>query len=307
MNYLTEDITNYLSVKDVMEEYERFHQDKEKEGMINPDRMHVEDEKRTALLMPAFYDNYYSVKIAGVSPDNSQWNKPMVNTVIVLYKRDTMEPVLTFDGNQMTGIRTAAIGGLGMKYLSPLNATVLGLIGTGVQAWTHLEAAMAVRDITEVYVYSRTTEKLELFQQQVQDKYPQLTVHTASVDEVVEKADILVTVTGSSSPVLPEISPAAWGAKHITAVGSFRPDMQEIPDSILQNVPHIYMDQPAALHESGDMIRAKELRPTDTFDTLDTIVQSGKQPTNNVSLFKCVGSSIYDLLATKKLYERLYE
>ncbi|KGP73469.1 ornithine cyclodeaminase family protein [Pontibacillus yanchengensis] len=305
MDFLSEDITKYITVKDIIEEYKRFHSQRDKQGMINPDRMHVEDDARTALLMPAFYENYYAVKLVGVSPSNNEIGKPMVHSTMTLYKRDTMEPLITFDGNKLTGIRTAAIGGLGMKYLAPENATTLGIVGTGVQAWTHLEAALAVRDIHTLFVYSRKEEKVAAFSEKVQEYFPHLKVETPNLTDLIHNAEIIVTATGSSTPVLPEVDPSQWEAKHITAVGSFNPTMQEIPDSILEGIPSIYVDQPTALKESGDMIKASELRGETEFTTIEEVVQKGSMEIDQVNLFKCVGSSIYDLLATKKLYETL--
>ncbi|MYL32598.1 hypothetical protein GLW05_03205 [Pontibacillus yanchengensis] len=306
MKFISEDITKYITVKDIIEEYEHFHSQRDNQGMINPDRMHVEDDSRTALLMPAFYENYYAVKLVGVAPRNIDIGKPMVHSTMTLYKRDTMEPLITFDGNKLTGIRTAAIGGLGMKYLAPKDAATLGIVGTGVQAWTHLEAALSVRDIHTLYVYSRKEEKVAAFTEKVQEHFPNLNVVTPNLRDLIRKSEIIVTATGSSIPVLPEVDPSQWEAKHITAVGSFNPTMQEIPDSILRGIPSIFVDQPTARKESGDMIKAGELRDDTEFTTIEEVVQKGENmEINQVNLFKCVGSSIYDLLATKKLYETL--
>ncbi|KGX92796.1 hypothetical protein N781_15470 [Pontibacillus halophilus JSM 076056 = DSM 19796] len=307
MNVFSKDIREYINVVDVMNEIEAYHLEPQRESEIAPDRMHVEDGERTALLMPAFYEEYYSVKLAGVSPSNVDKGKPSVQATIMLYNRDTMEPLLSLDGNQITGLRTAAISGLGMKYIAPQDASVLGIVGTGLQGWTHLEAAMAVRNIHTVYLHSRNKEKVDAFKQQIHEHYPNVTVMTKEITELVERSDIIVTATSSSSPVLPDVDCSSWTSKHITAVGSFRPDMQEIPDGILQEIQNVYVDQPAALHESGDIIRASELRGVDQFPTLEEVIQSEDPPAyhENVSLFKCVGGSIYDLLATKALYKKL--
>ncbi|WP_085506770.1 ornithine cyclodeaminase family protein [Thalassobacillus devorans] len=304
-----EAIKKKFSMKETMEAIEGFYNDKQ-EDYISPDRMHIEDGSNTALLMPAFYGNYYATKLVGVAPSNTRLNKDTIHGLMILYNRETMEPLFLCDATAITSLRTGALGGLGMKYLAKEDAKTLGIIGTGTQGWSHLQSGLAARDIKDVYIFNRTAEKAHNFKKRAEAAFPSVTFHVTSVEELVKKSDIVVTTTTSTHPVFPELDSSEWKGKLIVGVGSFRPDMQEISDQVLREADDIFVDAASALHESGDMLRAKDLRTNmdNTWD-LEKIIQENHRPADvhdKTMVFKSVGASIFDLVTVKAIYETFY-
>ncbi|KGP91808.1 ornithine cyclodeaminase [Pontibacillus chungwhensis BH030062] len=305
-----EEITEHYSMQETMQAIESFYQTGDK-SYISPDRMHINDGKNTALLMPAFYGDYYATKLVGVAPENSQAGKDTIHGLMILHNRKTMEPLLLCDAIAITALRTGALGGLGMSYLAKKDAKTLGIIGTGTQGWSHLQSALVARDIEEVHIFNRTREKAEDFKERAEETFPNVTFSVSTAETLVRASDIIVTTTTSSKPVLPHLSPSEWTGKLLVGVGSFRPDMQEISDDVLQHADDIYVDAPSALHESGDMIRAKALRSNleNAWD-LEKIITEQHSPTapeEKLIVFKSVGASIFDLVVFQSVYEKLYQ
>ncbi|GGD25657.1 ornithine cyclodeaminase family protein [Pontibacillus salipaludis] len=305
-----EEITEHYSMQETMQAIESFYKTGD-DSYISPDRMHINDGKNTALLMPAFYGDYYATKLVGVAPENSQVGKDTIHGLMILHDRKTMEPLLLCDAIAITALRTGALGGLGMSYLARKDAKTLGIIGTGTQGWSHLQSALVARDIEEVHIFNRTKEKAEAFKERAEQAFPNVTFSISTAETLVRDSDIIVTTTTSTEPVLPNLSPAEWKGKLLVGVGSFRPDMQEISDDVLRNAEEIYVDAPSALHESGDMIRAKALRSNleDAWDLEKIITKehAPKAPEEKLIVFKSVGASIFDLVVFQSIYEKLYQ
>lgn len=204
----------------------------------------------------------------------------------------------------MTALRTGAISGLGIEYLAKESADSIGIVGTGVQGWSHFIAAMAVRNIKKVYLYNRSSEKLNSFKNKVQSEFPHLEVFTTNIEELIQFSEIIVTTTTSHTPLLPDLQSNEWKGKLIVAVGSFKPSMQELPNQLLKHASSFYVDTKTALTESGDMIKAKELQGNDLLVyTLEEMIQKKIKPAP-YSIFKSVGMSLFDLLTVKLIYEQ---
>ncbi|PTL37970.1 ornithine cyclodeaminase family protein [Alkalicoccus saliphilus] len=308
MEFLSEeDVRQQLTMEKTIQSIEAFYLDKDDGNIRSPDRMHIEDGDNTNLLMPSYYKNYYATKLVGVAPGNSKLNKPTIHGIMALYDRSTMEPLLLCDAMPITSMRTGALGGLGMKYLAYKKAVHLGIVGTGTQGWSHLQSALAVRNIEKVYVFNRTKAKAEDFIQKAASAFPHVHIEAVSVEELVQQSDIIVTATTSKTPVLPEWDKDLWKGKLIVGVGSFRPDMQEIPDSILKNADEIHVDADGAFRESGDMLKAQELGREKSFSyTLKDLITKNyfpEQPNDKLIIFKSVGDAIFDLVTVRALYE----
>ncbi|MGP4105803.1 ornithine cyclodeaminase family protein [Virgibacillus sp. L01] len=305
----SKEINKAISMRDVIDSIENYYLQDKFSNEITPDRMHIDDEDNTALLMPAFYGDYYATKLVGVAPNNSKLEKPTIHGLMVLYDRKTLEPLMTFDAMPITALRTGALGGLGMKYLSDQHATSIGIIGTGTQGWSHLQSACAVRSIETVYVYNRSSKKLNDFISKAEIEFPDLTVREAKLPELIINSDIVITTTTSQTPVLPDLDSADWKGKIVVAVGSFKPTMQELPDSFLSAVDEFYVDAYSAFRESGDMIRAKHFGANENNTlSLENMIKEQHQPDNisdKTLLFKSVGIGIFDLITVKEIYEKL--
>lgn len=167
---------------------------------------------------------------------------------------------------------------------------------------------MQYEQLKTVYVYNRSSKKLNDFISKVEKEFPDLTVREAELPELILNSDIVITTTTSQTPVLPDLDPAVWKGKIVVAVGSFKPSMQELSDSFLSTVDAFYVDAYSAFHESGDMIRAKHFGANeDNTMSLEKMIKEQHQPDNisdKTLLFKSVGIGIFDLITAKKIYEK---
>ncbi|SDJ13526.1 ornithine cyclodeaminase family protein [Natribacillus halophilus] len=299
-------INDKVTMEDVMSAIEHFYQTSSVEEALIPERMHIEDKENTALLMPAFHGNYHATKLANVAPGNPERGLSTIQALVILADRQTLQTLEIMDGNTITALKTGAVGGLGMKYMATAESKTLGIVGTGIQGWSHLEAALVARPIQKVILYNRTKEKAVNFKHKIEEKYPEVAVCISSLENLIEKADIIVTTTTSKTSVIPEYDEKLYKGKLIVGVGSFRPDMQEIPDSLLHACMHWGIDSPTGLKESGDMIRAGQLGLSkDDVMSLDALCNSDERKTiTGVSIFKSVGMSLFDLLTAQAIYEK---
>jgi ornithine cyclodeaminase/alanine dehydrogenase-like protein (mu-crystallin family) len=198
-------------------------------------------------LVPAYTGAALGTKLVAFYHHNTKG--PTHHATILLFKPDTGEPVVTMDGWLITEVRTAAVSAVATERLAQCDASVLAIIGSGMQARSHLEVLRLVRDFREVRVWS--PRRAASFT----NKH---SVHAAtSAEEAVRGADVVVIATTSSTPVLSEewLSPGA----HINALGAPRPDWRELDDEVLRYA-RIYVDsREAAMKESGDVIAAGEI------------------------------------------------
>ena len=114
-------------------------------------------------LMPAQCGAFVGAKLVTFYPGNASRSLPTHNASIVLFRADTGQPVAVLDGRLITEMRTAAVSAVATRALSAPSANMLAILGSGVQARSHLEALRLVRDFTQVTVWSRNPDHARLF------------------------------------------------------------------------------------------------------------------------------------------------
>ncbi len=251
-------------------------------------------------------------KLLTLFPDNPSRGLPFIQGLVVMFDADTGRPTGLLEGTALTAIRTGAASGLATRTLANPGASRLGIIGSGVQARTQLEAVCCARTVERVTVYSRNAEHARRFASEVEARpgVPD-TVHVAaSPAEVAESSDIICTATGSATPLLEkkDIRPGT----HINAVGSFTPSMQELaPD--LFGAARLFVDHvPATMEEAGEVIAAvKEgiLRQEDLVE-LGRVLDGklpGRRGEEDITVFKSVGLAVQDLCAAEVALRRADE
>jgi ornithine cyclodeaminase/alanine dehydrogenase-like protein (mu-crystallin family) len=241
--------------------------------------------------MPALVSGQLGAKLVTLYPNNKDVHTH--HALIVLFRPDTGEPIAMMDGRLITEMRTAAVSAAATKRLARVDAASLAIIGSGVQARSHLEALRLVRPITEVRVWS--PRGAEAFA----DAHG---VHAAaSAEEAVRGADIVVVATTSRTPVLS----GAWLSPgvHINAVGAPRPDWRELDDEVLGR-SRLYVEaRDAASRESGDVMAAGHI-----FAELGEVIagtRPGRQHDSDITLFKSVGVAVEDIASAGLVYRRL--
>jgi ornithine cyclodeaminase/alanine dehydrogenase-like protein (mu-crystallin family) len=241
-------------------------------------------------LMPA-YAGALGVKLVAFYPNNQ--GIPSHHAVIQLFRSETGEPLVTMDGRLITEERTAAVSAVATRLLARPDASVLALLGSGVQARSHLKALRLVRAFREVRVWSprHAGEFAREFG----------VLATATAEEAVRGADVVVTATSARTPVLRGewLSPGA----HVNAVGAPRPDWRELDDAVFRRA-RLYVDsREAAPRESGDVIGSGAA----IFAELGEVVagtRPGRQSHDEITLFKSLGLAVEDVVAADLVYRK---
>lgn len=239
--------------------------------------------------MPAFTGAQLGAKLVTFFPDNQ--GVPTHHALVVLFKPETGEPLAVMDGRLITEMRTGAVSAAATKALARADSAVLAILGSGVQATSHLEALRLVRDFREVRVWSPRNAGAFA-------KQHGLTL-ARSAEEAVRGADVVVVATTSRTPVLSGrwLSPGT----HVNAVGAPRPDWRELDDDVLRRAKLYVESREAASRESGDVIAAGAI-----FGEIGEVIggtRAGRQSADEITLFKSVGVAVADLASAGLVYQ----
>lgn len=249
----------------------------------------VDDHKGFFGVMPA-YNDALGAKIVSFYPENKEVHTH--HGLILLFRPETGEPIAVMDGRLITEMRTAAVSAAATDLLARRDTPVLAILGSGVQAGSHLEALRLVREFDEVRVWSPRNAGAFAEKHGINA--------AASAEEAVRGADVVVVATGAMSPVLfgEWISPGA----HINAIGANRPTWRELDDEILR-ISKIYVEsRAAAAVESGDLRAGGKI-----FAEIGEVVAGnsrGRDSDNEITLFKSLGCAVEDIAAANLVYKK---
>ena len=203
------------------------------------------------------------------------------------------------DGRYITEARTAAVSAVSARHLARADASVLAMIGSGVQAHSHLEALPLVRDFHEIRVWSPTRARLEAFVSRTAGRARA----AASAEEAVRGADVIVLATNSATPVIED----AWVAPgaHVIAVGACIPTQHEVPPALMARSRIVVDSRAAALVESGDLILShSQQRIHAELGEIAAGTKPGRTNGEQITLFKSLGLAIEDLVSAGLAYRR---
>ena len=240
-------------------------------------------------MMPALTSEGLGIKIVTFYATNAELGIPTHMATIFLVDPETGAPLAVMDARLITEMRTAAVSAAATKLLASPDAKILAILGSGVQARSHVEALRLVRNFEEVRVWSRTPEHGEQFAKETGAK-------AMPVEDAVRDADVVVTATNSKASVLK----GSWlkPGCHVNAVGACRPDWRELDDDAMANV--VFVDsREAAMKESGDVI----LSGAEIYAELGEAL-AGKIPprANETTIFKSLGMAVEDIAAALLVY-----
>ncbi|PKI10053.1 ornithine cyclodeaminase [Staphylococcus shinii] len=269
------------------------------------------NEDNRYLVMPALSDELKIVglKTVTVAPNNTKIGKNTIVGSVILSDYETGETLAFLEGSYLTKIRTGAISGVATRYLARENAKTLCVIGTGDQAQGLIEAVLAVRDIERIQFYNRTYDKAVNFAKQIEKEHEHLNlVACDDVETAIADADIIVTATNAQTPVFKQR--LAQGV-HVNAVGSFKPDMQELPSQAIVDADKVVVEAvEAALEETGDLINPVSegvFGRNHLYGELGHIVASkleGRVSEDEITIFKSVGVAIVDIVVANYFYQK---
>ncbi|WP_318211561.1 MULTISPECIES: ornithine cyclodeaminase family protein [unclassified Streptomyces] len=254
------------------------------------------------LLMPAAFGSYAGVKVAGVAPANPARGLPRITGSYLLLDGAGLQPLALLDGAALTELRTPAVSALAVRCLTPADRPLrLVLFGAGPQAYGHLEAVLAVRELAEAVVVAR-----EPVGGRALAGYARtlgVLARTGTPDAVAE-ADLVVCCTTARAPLF-DGTLVAPGAT-VVAVGSHEPAARET-DTALVVRSEVYVEaRTATLREAGDLLvplSEGAIGADHIAGDLADLVTGRRGPSEGrPRFFKSVGMAWEDLAVATALY-----
>lgn len=283
--------------------------------VVNPLRsmMKLQQGSRIVGLMPGYMKTpeALGLKVVTVFPENHGTDYDSHQGLVVLFDNRHGYPSAIMDASEITAIRTAAATGAATRVLAREDAVDLGLLGSGTQARTHLEAMRAVRPLRRVRVFSPSTELRQAFARRESERHGIDVVAVDSARAAVDGADIVCTTTSSSEPVVH----GAWLAPgtHVNAVGACFPRARELDTAAVVR-SQLFVDcRESALAESGDYRTPLEEGAIGDDHIRGEIGEillgkiPGRRTPQEVTLFKSLGVAVEDLAAAEHLLRRARE
>ncbi len=274
-----------------------------------PDRMHVADKENILLLMPCFSQNFFATKLVSVFPEAAQHGQPAVNGVMILSDNGSGKPLAIMDGAALTAQRTGAVGGLGVKLLTSETVKTAGVLGAGVQGLSQARYLLFNRKIKTLYICDLHKESAINMSCTLKKEYPDVEYVIADhPDHLVENASLIVAATTSRKPLF-EISPESVKGKTFISIGSFQPDMQEFPDTVIENVDHVFVDTLFAARESGDIAipLKKHIVIKEKIKEFAQLLEKNSYSEDKTVFFKSVGMALFDLMVASAIYQQAME
>jgi alanine dehydrogenase len=264
-------------------------------------------------VMPAYVPSpgALGAKLVTVFHGNAEAGLPTHLATIVLLDPATGELMACIDGRYITEARTAAVSAVSVDLLAREDAAILAIIGSGVQARSHLEAIHHVRPLRDVRVWSPSAARREAFARDMKDSITAPISIAASAQQAVEGADIVVLATASREPVVH----GEWIANgtHICAVGACRPDQREMDSGLVKRARLFVDSRIGATSEAGDVIIAMK---EGCFDASHIAGELGEVAAGNirgrtsrdaVTIFKSLGMAVEDVAAAHLAFMKASE
>jgi len=269
-----------------------------------PPRTIASAEKAWMRILPAVPPGgrYFGAKLMGMAAAAAA---PGVEYVIVLFDRQTSRIAAFVDANLITGYRTAATSAAALDRLAPPGPARLAVLGSGLEAAMHTRAFASIRPLTEVTVFSPTTERRRIFAEAVTRDLDTPARAAATAEEAVREADLVLAAARSRGelPILfgPWLKPGAT----VVSIGSTVPEQREIDVSVVERCDFIVCDAPEeVLQETGDMIAARAAglavhEKTFSLAQLMSGACSEQLRAARAPMFKSVGGGLQDIVVAE--------
>jgi ornithine cyclodeaminase/alanine dehydrogenase-like protein (mu-crystallin family) len=271
-------------------------------------RLPIPGGEALSLFMPAYVSspdgNALAVKVVSLFPTNPARGLAYIQAAVLAFDPETGRAVALLEGSSLTAIRTGAASGAAIELLARPESKVAAVFGAGAQGRTQLEAACTARRIEAAFIYDADHNKAHLFAEEMKGKDFIKDIRVALTSrEAVQSSDIICTATTSNQPVFEDqyVKPGT----HISAMGSYTPEMQEGPAETLQRARVFVDSRSASLEESGDLIqplRAGLFDESHICGELGEVILGkvpGRQSTEEITYFKSVGVAVQDAMAAQ--------
>ena len=272
-------------------------------------RVPIPDHNALSLFMPAYVKSdsgeALAIKVVSLYPGNPGRGLAYIQAAVLVLESDTGRTIALLEGSALTAIRTGAGSGAAIDMLARKDSKVVAVFGAGVQGRTQLEAACAVRNIETVFILNPTPDKARAFAEEMAGRnFIPIDIRVAkTAREAVENADIVCTATTSSVPVFDDhdIKPGT----HISAVGAYTPQMQEVPVETVARARVVVDSYVTVVEEAGDIVRAIQagaFKETDIHAEIGEIIlgsKAGRGSEDEITFFKSVGNAVQDAAAAQ--------
>ena len=259
------------------------------------------------LLMPAWkIGEHIGIKIVSVFPENTTNNMSAVHANYFLMNANDGKPVAVMDGSELTLRRTACASALAADYLVKKNVDTLLMIGTGNLAPHMIKAHCVVRNYSRILIWGRNEEKAKRLALSLNIKDKEI-VAKNDLKEAINVADVISCATLTQKPLI--MGDWIKPGQHLDLVGAFTPDMAEADSKAIAMSKIVVDTYEGALSESGELINAlKEgrIKKKHILSDLRELVLEEKnirKDSNDITLFKSVGTALEDLAAAELVIE----
>jgi ornithine cyclodeaminase/alanine dehydrogenase-like protein (mu-crystallin family) len=267
------------------------------------------DRKGAFAAMPAYLGSPAAIGLKSITvfPGNHGTELDSHQGAVLLFETKRGSLLAVMDASSITAIRTAAVSGVATRLLARADAGDLALLGTGVQALTHLEAMAHARRLRRVRAWSRSPERVRAFAKRAGRSLGLEVEAAGSAQEAVQGADLVCTVTSSREPVLKGewLAPGA----HVNAVGASLATARELDTAAVARAGFFVDRRESALNEAGDFLIPRREGAIDDRHIRGELGElllgscRGRQSESEVTVFKSLGLAVEDVAAARLIYD----
>jgi alanine dehydrogenase len=264
-------------------------------------------------VMPAFMGQPAALgtKLVSVYHHNAERGLPSHLATIILHDPETGALQAVLDGRYITEARTAAVSAASARHLAREDSRVLAVLGSGVQARSHIDALTRVRRFEEIRVWGRHEGRVRALLESAPPHARARLVASPSAEAAAEGADVIALVTASRVPVLTRAS--VRDGAHICAVGACRPDQREMETALVRDARLFVDSRTGALAEAGDVVIPIKDGAFDASHIAGELGDlfggriPGRQGPSEITIFKSLGMAVEDVAAARLAFERASE
>ena len=307
------EVRKALPMKDAIEAMKRAYASLSDGKADVPLRTHlnIPPQEAVSLIMPAYVqvegEDALAVKVVSLFPKNPERQRglALIQAAVLVLDAETGRPMALLEGSSLTAIRTGAGSGAAVDLLARSDSKVVAIFGAGAQGRTQLEAACSVRKIEKAWVFDTSVERAKGF---VRDMagiglIPKELRVADNPQQALAEADIVCTATTSLTPVFKDadVKPGT----HISSIGSYTPQMQEVPSETVARALVVVDSRMATLAETGDLLQPMQAGLFDESHIsaeLGEIVlgrKTGRRSPEQITFFKSVGVAVQDAMASQ--------
>lgn len=268
------------------------------------------DRRGALAMMPAWLESppALGLKVISYFPANLGTAQDTHQGAVLLFDTSNGRLLAILDATSITAIRTAAVSGVATRLLARPEARTLALLGSGVQAQTHLAAMLEARPGLRVRVWSRDRDRVAAFIRGAAARFGCDVEAAASARDAVHEADVVCTVTSAREPVLEGV----WLAPgtHVNAVGSSIRSARELDTAAVVRSRMFVDRRESAAAEAGDFIIPKQegaIGDDHIVGELGELLLDripGRRNATEITLFKSLGLAVEDLAAAHHIYQQ---